>query len=167
MNKTINTPTLFFSLLFLQIFVLNNIHFLGFINPYLYIVFVFLYPLKENRIPFLFYSFLLGLSIDFFSDSGGIHALSISCIAYLRLFFIRLYFRKVVADYAFFKLKSESFGKIFNYTVTLTLIHHFIYFSFANFSFNNYANVLLNTLYSSIFTLVLYFLGTYIFTKKE
>lgn len=167
MNKTINLIALFFSLLFLQVFVLNNILFLDFINPYLYIAFIFLYPLKENRIPFLFYSFLLGLFIDFFSDSGGIHAFSILCIAYLRLFFVKLYFRKVTADYAFFKLKSESFGKIFNYTVTLTIIHHLIYFSFANFNFQNYSNVILNTIYSSVFTLLLYFLGTYIFTKSE
>ncbi|MFK8059633.1 MAG: rod shape-determining protein MreD [Polaribacter sp.] len=167
MNKPLNTPVLFISLLLLQVFVLNNILFLGFINPYLYIVFVFLYPLKENRIPFLFYAFLLGLIIDFFADSGGIHAFSILCIAYLRLFFVRLYFRKLVADYPFFRLKSESFGKTFNYVVTLTIIHHLIYFSFANFSFNNFSNVLLNTLYSSIFTLLLYFLGTYIFTKSK
>ena len=167
MSKTLNLPILFFGLVLLQVFVLNNILFLGFINPYLYIAFVFLYPLKENRIPFLFYCFLLGISVDFFSDSGGIHAFSILCIAYLRLFFVRLYFRKVVSDYAFFKLKSESLGKVFNYTATLTVIHHFIYFSFANFSFNNFSDVLLNTFYSSIFTLVLYFLGTIIFTKRE
>ncbi|WP_397445563.1 rod shape-determining protein MreD [Polaribacter sp. R77954] len=167
MNKPFNTLTLFFSLLLLQVFVLNNILFLSFINPYLYIVFVFLYPLKENRIPFLFYCFLLGIGIDFFSDSGGIHAFSILCIAYLRLFFVKLYFRKVAADYSFFKLKSEPLGKVFNYTATLTVIHHLIYFSLANFSFNNFSNVLLNTLYSSIFTLLLYFLGTTIFTTKE
>lgn len=167
MNKPLNTVTLFFTLLLLQVFVLNNILFLEHINPYLYIAFVFLYPLNEDRIPFLFYSFLLGLFVDFFSDSGGIHAFSILCIAYVRLFFVRLYFRKVVTDYPFFKLKSESFGKTFNYVVTLTIIHHLIYFSFANFSFQNYTNVLLNTLYSSIFTLLLYFLGTYIFTKSE
>lgn len=167
MNKALNIPTLFLALLLLQVFVLNNIAFLGFINPYLYIAFVFLYPLKEKRIPFLFYCFLLGISIDFFSDSGGIHAFSVLCIAYVRLFFVRLYFRKIVADYTFFNLKSESFGKVFNYTATLTIIHHLIYFSFANFSFNNYTNVLLNTLYSSIFTLLLYFLGTIVFTNKE
>jgi len=159
--------TLFIFLLFLQVFVLNNILFLDSINPYLYIAFVFLYPLKTNRISFLFFSFLLGLLVDFFSDSGGIHAFSILCIAYIRLFFVRIYFRKITADYAFFKLKSESFGKVFNYTVTLTVIHHLIYFSFVNFSFQNLSNVFLNTLFSSIFTLILYFLGTYIFTKSE
>ena len=167
MNKNINLILFFLFLLFLQILVLNNINFFGHINPFLYIVFVFLYPLKENRFSFLFFSFLLGLFVDFFSDSGGIHAFSILFIAYIRLFFIKIYFRKIPADYPFFQLKSESFGKVFNYSVTLTVIHHLIYFSFANFSFQNISMVLLNTLYSSIFTLILFFLGTYIFTKNE
>lgn len=167
MNKKFNLFFLFFALLFLQVFILNNILFLGFINPYLYIAFVFLYPLKEKRIPFLFYSFLLGLFVDFFSDTGGIHAFSILLIAYIRLFFIRVYLRKTTTDYAFFNLMSEPFGKVFNYVVTLTIIHHLVYFSFVNFSFNNFSDVLLNTLYSSIFTLVLFFLGTYIFSKNR
>ena len=167
MNKNINLILFFLFLLFLQVLVLNNINFFGHINPFLYIVFVFLYPLKENRFSFLFFSFLLGLFVDFFSDSGGIHAFSILFIAYIRLFFIKIYFRKIPADYPFFQLKSESFGKVFNYVVTLTVIHHLIYFSFANFSFQNLSVVLLNTLYSSIFTLILFFLGTYIFTKNE
>ena len=167
MNKQFNIITLFFFLLFLQVFVLNNILFLDYINPYLYIAFVFLYPLKENRFSFLFYSFLLGLLVDFFSDSGGIHAFAIVTTAYLRLFFVKLYFKKVVTDYPFFNLKSEPFGKVFNYVTTLTVIHHLIYFSFANFSFQNFSSVLLNTLFSCIFTLFLYFLGTYIFTKSK
>ena len=167
MNKNISQILFFIFLLLLQVIVLNNINFLGYINPYLYIAFVFLIPLKENRFSFLFFSFLLGLFVDFFSDSGGIHAFSILVIAYTRLFFINIYFRKIPADYPFFKLKTESFGKVFNYVVTLTLIHHLIYFSFTNFSFQNLSDVLLNTLYSSLFTLILFFFGNYIFTKSE
>ena len=167
MNKSIHQSLFFLFLLLLQVIVLNNINFLGYINPYLYIVFVFLYPLKENKFPLLFYSFILGLSIDFFSDSGGIHAFSTLFIAYIRLFFIKVYFKKTPLYYPFFKLKDESFGKVFNFTITLTIIHHLIYFSFANFSFQNLSIVFLNTLFSCIFTLILFFLGTYIFTKKE
>ncbi|MFQ3306301.1 MAG: rod shape-determining protein MreD, partial [Polaribacter sp.] len=137
MNKTIYFGLLFVFLVFLQVFVLNNILFLGYINPYLYIIFVFLYPLKKNRFTFLLLSFALGLSIDFFSDSGGIHAFSILTIAYCRLFFIKVFFRKFEVDFPFFQLNLESFGKKFNYVVILTLLHHFLLFSFANFSFNN------------------------------
>lgn len=167
MNSSLRLSLFFVSLLFLQVFIFNNILFLGYLNPYLYIVFVFLFPLKENRFPFLTFSFLLGLGVDFFSDTGGIHAFSILFIAYFRLFFIKLYFKKNKTDYAFFKLKSEPFGKTFNYVVTLTVIHHLIYFSFANFSLENYSNVILDTLYSSVFTSLLYFLGSYLFNKSE
>ena len=167
MNKTVYFGLLFVFLVFLQVFVLNNILFLGYVNPYLYIAFVFLYPLKKNRFSFLLLSFALGLSIDFFSDSGGIHAFSLVTISYLRLFFIRVFFNKFEVDYPFFKLNLESFGKKFNYIVTLTVLHHFLLFSFANFSFQNIANVILNTLYSSAFTLILYFLSIYIFSKKQ
>ncbi|WP_392348821.1 hypothetical protein [uncultured Polaribacter sp.] len=167
MNKTVYFGLLFVFLVFLQVFVLNNILFLGYVNPYLYIAFVFLYPLNKNRFAFLLLSFALGLSIDFFSDSGGIHAFSLVTIAYLRLFFIRVFLNKFEVDYPFFKLNLEPFGKKFNYIVTLTVLHHFLLFSFANFSFQNMSHVILNTLYSSAFTLILYFLSIYIFSKKQ
>ena len=167
MNRRIYFTLLFLFLVFLQVFILNNVLFLGYVNPYLYIIFVFLYPLKKNRFGFLLLSFLLGLSIDFFSDSGGIHAFATLTIAYFRLFFVKVFFKKFEMDYAFFQLNLEPFGKKFNYVVTLTVLHHFILFSFANFSFQNIAMVFLNTLYSSVFTLVLYFISIYIFSKKQ
>jgi rod shape-determining protein MreD len=167
MSKTIYFGLLFLFVVLLQVLVLNNILFLGYVNPYLYIIFIFLFPLKKNRFSFLFIAFLLGLGVDFFSNSGGIHAFSTLTIAYLRLFFVNLFFSKYEVDYPFFNLNLEPFGKKFNYVTTLTFIHHFILFSFANFSFENFSQVLLNTLYSSIFTLVLYFLVVYIFSKKQ
>ncbi|MEX6627097.1 rod shape-determining protein MreD [Tenacibaculum salmonis] len=166
MNKTIYIIFLFVFLLLLQVLVLNNILFLGYINPYLYIVFVFLYPLNKNRLPFFISSFLLGLCVDAFCNSGGIHAFSILFIAYIRLSFVKAIFKKNEGDYLLFDLKLETFGQVFNYTVILTLIHHFILFSLINFSFYNIPKVLMNTLYSSIFTLTLYFLGSFIFRKK-
>ena len=166
MNKRFYFLFLFIFLVLLQVFVLSNINFLGYINPYVYISFVFFFPLKENRFPFLTYSFLLGLCIDFFLDSGGIHAFSTLFIGYIRLFYVHLFFRKSVVDFPFFKLALESFGKVFNFVVTLTVIHHFMLFSFTNFSFQNMLEVVLNTLFSSIFTLLLFFTGSYIFIKK-
>ncbi|MCT4699810.1 rod shape-determining protein MreD [Tenacibaculum haliotis] len=166
MNKTVYIIFLFIFLLLLQVLVLNNILFLGYINPYLYITFIFLYPLKTNRIPFLSVAFLLGLCVDAFSNSGGIHAFSILFIAYIRFFFIKAIFKKNETDFLLFNLRLESFGKVFNYVVILTLIHHFILFSLINFSFYNLSKVLITTIYSSAFTLILYFLGSFIFRKK-
>ena len=154
-------------LLLLQVFIFNKINFMGYINPYIYIAFIFIFPLSKNRFPVLLLSFLYGLSIDFFSDSGGIHAFSLLFVAYIRLFFIKLFFKKTEIDFLLFSLRSEPFGNVFNYVVILTLIHHLILFSLANFSFQNLTEVILNTLFSSVFTLIIYFLGAYIFRKKQ
>ena len=167
MNKIVYTFFLFFTLLLLQVFILNNVHFLGYVNPYLYIAFVFLYPLRENRFSFLTLAFLLGLCVDFFSNSGGIHAFSTLFIAYLRIFLIHSIFKKTSADYLLFNLRLENFGNVFNYIAILTILHHFILFSFINFSFQNFTEVILNTVLSSIFTLILFFLGNYIFSSKQ
>ena len=167
MNRVLYIPLLFCSLLFLQAFVFNNILFLGYINPFIYIAFVIFYPLKKERYLFLFLSFLLGLAIDFFADSGGINAFSLLFVAYIRLFLVRIIFKKTAQDYLLFNLQQEPFGKVFNYVITLIVIHHFILFSLANFSFQNFSSVLTNTLYSSIFTSVLFFIGTYIIRKKK
>ena len=73
-RENINSALLFIGLIFLQIIVLNNINFLGYINPYFYIFFIFLYPIKKGDASILILSFLLGLFIAIFSASGGINA---------------------------------------------------------------------------------------------
>jgi len=167
MNKDFYFLYLFLVLLFLQVLILNNILLFGYINPYVYISFIFLYPFKENKSPLLTIAFLLGLSIDFFLNSGGIHASATLFIAFIRSYFFKIVFQKNQSDFDFFNLNKEPFGKVFNFTVILTVIHHLFLFSFTNFSFNNFSIVLTNTLFSSIFTLTLYFLGRFILSKKE
>lgn len=167
MNKDLYLILLFLVLFFLQVLILNNILLFGYINPYLYIAFIFLYPFKENKFKILTLSFLLGLFVDFFSNSGGIHASACLSIAFIRSYLFKMIFQKSTADYDFFDLNQEPFGKIFNYTVILTIIHHLLLFGLTNFSFYNISSVLANTLFSSIFTLTLYFIGSFIFSNKK
>lgn len=152
---------------FLQVTVLNHINFAGYVNPYLYVAFLFIFPLNKNQFPFLTFAFFYGLGIDFFEDTGGIHAFALVFVAYFRLFLIRLFFKKTEVDYLLFRLHKQAFGQVFNYVTILTLIHHFILLSLDNFSFRNLGGVFLNTIYSTAFTLVLYFLGSFIFRKKQ
>ena len=165
MGSLNNILSLLFILL-LQVFVCNNINLFGYINPYLYIAFIFLFPLTNNRFIPLSLAFIYGITIDFFSDTGGIHALSLVLVCYLRIFFLKLFFRKSEIDFLLFKLHQEAFGKVFNYVLTLTLIHHFVMFLFANFSLANISEILLNTIYSTAFTVVLYFFGSFLFRRK-
>ena len=166
-RKPFYLAIIFVSLILIQVLVLNNIRFLGYVNPYIYIAFIFVYPYKTNRFPIISLAFLLGLLVDMFADSGGIHAMATALIAYLRPSFFRTFFQKTEVDYEFFQMNQESFGKIFNFVASLTIIHHFVVFLLVNFSFSNLLSVLINTILSAIFSLILYFLGNFILTRKQ
>ena len=73
-NLIFKNITRFILLVLVQVIVLNKINFLGYINPYIYILFIILFPIKNNRVLFIFLGFLLGLTVDLFLDSGGVHA---------------------------------------------------------------------------------------------
>ena len=74
----------FILLLVAQVVIFNNFNFLGYINPYPYILFIILYPVNGNRYGLLAASFFLGLTMDFFCNSGGVHAASCLMLAYFR-----------------------------------------------------------------------------------
>lgn len=157
----------FIGLLLLQVLVLNHVNLFGFINPLVYIVWIFLFPIKKNKSVFLILSFLLGLSIDFFSDSGGIHAASTLFIAFIRIPILNLVLGKSDFDYVLFNLRSIAFLKAVSFITILTLIHHFVLFSLEYFSFNAILSILFNTLITGVFTILLSILGIILFTKKK
>ena len=157
----------FVLLVLLQVLVMNNIHFLGYLNPNLYLLFVFLYPLKEKNTTFLWVCFLLGLSIDFFSNSGGINAAATVCIAYVRLKVLKVILNRKDLDLKLFQLRSESLMSILLFVGTLTFLHHFIVFSLEYYSWKNADTILHKTWTTSIFTLFLCVLSIYLFGKKK
>lgn len=166
-NIVLNNGIRFVGLLFLQVFILNHVNIFGHINPMVYIVWVFLYPVRKNRNLFLILSFLLGIFIDFFSDSGGVNAFAITFIAYFRLPILMAVLRKSELDYAQFNLKTLSFNKIVLFISVLTIIHHFIVFSLEYFNFSEFLTIVSNTILTGIFTILISFLGITLFTKRK
>lgn len=168
MNSLLLKNTIrFVGLLLFQVVILNHLNLFGFLNPYIYIVWVFLFPIRKNKSLFLIASFLFGLSIDFFSDSGGIHAAATLFIAFIRLPILKFVLRKSDFDYLLFNIRAISFGKAFLYISILTIIHHFIVFSLEYFSFNAFTIIISNTFLTSLFTIVISILGIVLFTKKK
>ncbi|MHB1107927.1 MAG: rod shape-determining protein MreD [Lutibacter sp.] len=166
-NLAVNNAVRFIGLLFLQVLILNYVNIFGHINPMVYIVWVFLYPVRKTRSLFLILSFLLGISIDFFSDSGGVNAFAITFIAYFRLPILMAVLKKSDLDYGQFNLKTLSANKIILFISILTVIHHFIVFSLEYFSFSEFLNIISNTVLTSIFTIMISFLGITLFAKKK
>ncbi|MGJ5641952.1 rod shape-determining protein MreD [Formosa sp. S-31] len=165
-NSTASHILRFIVLVLVQVIILNHINFLGYINPYLYILFILLFPIKNNRLVFLLLSFLLGLIIDMFSDSGGIHAAACVSIAYLRPLILKWTFGAAY-EHNTVKFNSIEFGSRLLYISMLTIIHHFILFLLEVFNFSEIILTLQKTLFSSIFTILLTTIVTIIFSKRS
>ena len=151
----------------LQVGIFNNIDFMGYINPYLYLIFVFVFPFYKDKSLLLISSFLLGLFVDFLTNDGGIHAFSLVFIAYIRLFVFQLILRKTDSDLENLNVRNLAFFNLFLWVLILTVIHHFILFSLEQFSFEQFEGLLLKTFLTSTFSVVLIIFGLLLFLKKR
>ncbi len=74
----------FFFLILLQVMVLNNVQFNGFINPFLYVMFILMLPFETPNWLVLIIGFILGLIIDSFGDTMGMHAAACTAMGFAR-----------------------------------------------------------------------------------
>lgn len=166
MNSLISIHSIrFFVLVFTQVVLFNHINFLGYINPFPYILFIALFPIKNNRTAIIGLSFILGLCVDFFLDTGSIHAAACLFIAYIRPVLLKFCFGTIY-EHQSIKFETVEFGSKFTYFTLLSLAHHFILFSLEIFNISKIFLVLQKTLFSSIFTILMCLLITIIFTRK-
>src|SRR5690606_10244736 len=154
-------------LVLLQVFIFNKMIFAQTAIPLVYIIFILIYPPQRNRYLFLTLCFLLGLGIDIFESTGGIHAFSSITIGFLSRYFIRL-----ISGTRFFEIEEFSFsdfsaGQWFVYSVLMVVIHHFFLFLLESFSFSNFSEILLRAIYCSAYTLIFVFFYLILFIKRE
>lgn len=149
-----------------QVLICNHIDFMGYINPLVYIYFILLFPFNSNRSLFLVTAFLLGLTIDMFSDTGGANAAACVIIAYIRPFVLRFAFG-ISYEHQSVKLENTAFGQRMVYIVILTFVHHFFMFLLEIFNISNILLVLRNTLFFGIFTILVITLSITLFSRKN
>lgn len=164
-KEIINNIVRFILLVLIQVFLLNNINLAGYINPYVYILFILLYPSDGNQTLLIFLSFLLGLSVDIFEDSGGVHAAACAFVAYIRPVVFKYSFG-ISYEYNSVKLKKAAASERLIYVASIIFIHHFVMFALEIFSFEHIMLLLKSTFFSGVFTLVLVLGSLILFTKE-
>jgi rod shape-determining protein MreD len=158
---------LFIILVLAQVFVFNNIQINGYINPNIYILFILLLPFTTNGWVLLLSAFFLGLSVDLFSQTLGMHAFATVMMAGARPLALSIMSPREgytantspsIADY--------GFGWFLRYTLFLVLIHHLTLFYIEVFSFQGFFRTLLRVILSVTFTVILVILEQYLFERK-
>ena len=144
----------FILLLAVQIIIFNNMNFLGFISPYPYLLFIILYPVNGNKSGLLAASFFLGLCMDLFSNSAGFHTAACVILAYYRPYLFKFAFG-LSYEYQTIKLNDVLTPERFTFILFSVLIHHLILFSLEAFKFILILDILLRTLLSTVFTILI------------
>ncbi len=158
----------FFLVLILQLLVFNNIQFSGYINPFFYVLFILLLPFETPRWLMLISSFLLGLTIDIFTHSYGMHAAASVFIAYLRPYAVRfIHSKKELEAGVLPTIGHLGFSWFLSYASLLVFIHHFIYFFLEVFRFNDFLTTFSRVVYSSVATIIVIIAAEYLFFKKR
>ena len=139
---------LFVFIVFIQIIILNNIQFSGYINPYYYIIFILTIPNKSNKSLILLLSFFTGITIDIFSSTYGAHAFACVLISYLKILWGNRFSKKQTEEEV--DIQNLSFQKFLTISTILISIHHFTLFTLEKFSFVHIGEILATTILTTI-----------------
>lgn len=158
----------FVILVLLQVLVFNNIQLSGFINPYFYILFILLLPFETPRWSLPLIGFLLGLSIDLFTHTPGIHASATVLMA-----FARPYMLSMIAPREGYEpgscptLYYYGLEWFLKYSAILICIHHFFLFYVEIFRISDFFATFLRALLSSVFSIIFIVLSQYFIFRRS
>lgn len=157
----------FVFVILLQVLVLNNIQLFGFINPYFYIIFILLLPFETPHWALLVIAFLLGISVDLFVNTPGMHASATVIATFFRPMILNVFAPRDNYEVGTFpRIYYYGLGWFFRYTLILVVIHHVFLFYLEIFRFSDFFITLSRSLISSALTIVLIILSQYVIFRK-
>ncbi len=109
----------------------------------------------------------MGLGLDLFYDSVGIHAATLVFTAYIRnivIAFIEPFDKYNVIDVP--TIRNLGIGWFVSYLSILLFIHILVYFSIEAFSFVYFFEIFINTIFSFIVSFIIIMLSQLIFRPK-
>ncbi len=156
----------FILLVFLQVFILNNIQFSGYINPYIYVLFILALPFETPKWVLLIIAFALGLMIDLFSSTVGMHSSATVFMAFLRPYILKVISpRDGYESETLPQLRYYGASWFIRYSAILIFSHHTFLFFIEVFRFSSFFATFARVFLSSIFTIILVLISQYFYRK--
>lgn len=158
---------LFIICLELQVLLFDRIYFSGYLNIYFYVLFILLLPIQTSRSLGMLLAFVLGISVDMFSNTPGMHASAAVFMAFLRPSILR--FLSPVDGYELgmeARVSILGIGWFIRYSMVLILAHHAWLLYLEAFSFSLFFFTLLKVLLSTFATGFIVFLSQFLIYRK-
>lgn len=145
--------------LFLQVFVVRNLVFFDVAFCFLYISIILFLP---NTVPVsvvLITAFFIGLAVDIFSNTAGLHASACVLIAFLRSYILKILFpSRGLETELVISLEGLGTERFIRYIVIMTFVHHLFLFFVEAGTIQFFLNTSLKVVSSVIFTSLVVFL---------
>ena len=147
---------IFILLVLFQGLILNNIEFGGYVVPFLYVIFILALPFETPKWLVLILGFILGITIDSFTNTLGMHTSATLFMAFCRAYVLKLIEPR--GGYEFSSkpnVQSMGLSWYFLYATVLVVIHHFFLFYIESFKFSQFFYTFGRAIASVFFTMVL------------
>jgi rod shape-determining protein MreD len=152
-NNYVKLPAQFALLILAQVLILNQVSVFSYAVPLLYIYFIIKLPINFNRSLTQLIAFILGLSIDAFTNSYGINSAATILVAFLRPYIQKLFFSLEDFDEVVPSVSRLGAGNFYKYAVSMVVIHHSAIFLIEYLSLRDISSLLLHIGLSSVLTL--------------
>lgn len=158
----------FILLLLLQIFLFNHLVIFRVAVPYVFLLFLFMLPLKTSKLLMYPLTFFMGLMVDIFSDHAatGLHAFSALIAVAIREGLASILSSSNFRGVEEIEIEDQSSIWLGIYLGVLFFVHHFFYFLLEDFSFVRFLHIFGKTFFSTIYSTLISFLIVFVFYKK-
>ena len=158
----------FIVILLLQVLVFNHIRISGYVYPAFYVYFILLLPFETAGWLLLGSAFMMGLGVDFFTNSIGLNAAASVFTAFLRPGVIRMLKSKKQYEPGITPgIRDLGFRWFFFYALILITLHHTALFFLEIFSLQNWMQTLHRIAASSLATLILVLLAQFFYFRQD
>jgi rod shape-determining protein MreD len=150
-----------------QVLVMDNVRINGYMIPYIYLLFILLLPFETPRWVQLLSGFALGLAMDLFTGTPGMHTAASVLIAFVRPYLLELLApRDGYEPDTFPRIHYYGFMWFLKYTVLIVLIHHLALFYLEVFQLKFFFSTLLRVILSTILSTSTIVLSQYFVFRK-
>lgn len=167
MIKILHRLEWFIGLVLLQVLIFNQMHIGGYGTPFLFIYFILKFNSKVSRNHLMLWAFVLGLSVDIFSNTPGMNAAAAVCLAFYRTSFLRLVTLRDVDEAFRPGIKTLGFSSFFRYTLLCCSLFCLLLLLIDMFSLANITVLIGKIVSSTLSTMFCVFCAEYLGRKKE
>lgn len=140
-------------LVLLQILIFNNLQIWGFMVPYVYLLFFLWLPPKAD-VQEIIWAFLIGLLMDMFLDTQGIHAATCVFLSFMRPYFLIFFYGRSYLNKENVPIDTRQ---IYLYLSFLVFFHHFLIYNLEFFDLSKMLTILKYTALNGAYSLLLCF----------